>query len=266
MLNHLSNRATKDVLNTAGFNDQFIDSFHESLKYTYHPTIDIFLENKKQFRSIGAHVIAQAIIPLENNQILFPQYDWYGDLFSMLDFENENSKPDYPSFVTLNYDRSLEHFLRMNIEYNCEDSKLDFCHNKRQKINIVHAHGSLGKYPDIPYGLDVNNPMMIKNAAENIRIVSDHLDNSPGFQEAQSIISKASNIVFFGFGYDETTLNKLLGPSDIGDKIFLGTGVGLKSNTITKLQTKFGENLFLAELLDCQHLLWQINQAMENNK
>lgn len=69
-----------------------------------------------------------------------------------------------------------------------------------------------------------------------------------------------------GFGYDEMTLTELLGQSDINDKTFLGTGIALGTNIITKLQTKFGANLLLAEGVDCQHLLLQIKQANENIK
>ncbi len=131
----------------------------------------------------------------------------------------------------------------MNIEYNCQDEKLDLCHKKRQKIKIVHAHGSLGQYPDVPYGLAANDPSI--------------------FQEAQQVISKASNIVFFGFGYDETTLSKLLLKSELDSKQFYGTSIQLNQDLKFRLQSKFGENLVLGGNLSCRKLLEEIRKAVK---
>lgn len=151
----------------------------------------------------------------------------------------------------------------MNIEYNCQDEKLDLCHKKRQKIKIIHAHGSLGQYPDVPYGLAANDPSILNNAAENIKIVSDRLDDSPDFQEAQQVISKASNIVFFGFGYDETTLSKLLLKSELDSKQFYGTSIQLNQDLKFRLQSKFGDNLVLGGNLSCRKLLEEIRKAVK---
>ena len=91
MLSQLENEYNKKVLNSVDFDNRTIHEFHKALSYTSHPTIDIFLEKKRKFREIGAYVIAQALIPCENDLRLFPQRDWYGDLFTILDFENEQS-------------------------------------------------------------------------------------------------------------------------------------------------------------------------------
>ena len=151
----------------------------------------------------------------------------------------------------------------MNIEYNCHDDKLNLCHKKRKKIKIVHAHGSLWQYPDVPYGLKTNDPSILKKAAERIKIISDRLDDSYDFQEAQRLIAESSNIVFFGFGYDEITLSKLLGASDISSKIFYGTSIQLTSDTRTMLQNKFGDKLISKDNLDCRNLLEEIRLAMK---
>ena len=149
MLNHLRNPDFRRVLHTAGFGNDLIKNFAIALGYSFHPTIDIFLEKKTNFREIGAYVIARSLMPLEHQlQNLFPQKDWYGDLFTAMDFENEEPDSSLLSIVTLNYDRSLEHFLLKNIDYNCQHERTDFCHAKRHKIEVVHAHGSLGEYPD----------------------------------------------------------------------------------------------------------------------
>lgn len=251
-------------MNSAGFNNYLTNEFHTALKYTYHPTIDIFLEKKKIFREIGAYVIARTLIAYENDNNLFPHRDWYGDIFNIFNFESEIFEPSYPSFVSLNYDRSFEHFLNKNIDYNCQDEKVELCHKKRLEIKIVHAHGSLGKYPDVPYGLDANDTSIVNNAAENIRIVSDRLDDSPDFQEARQIISNAANVVFFGFGYDKITLSKLLGEPDLSSKTFYGTGINITPEIKTMLQNKFPDNFVLGDKLSCRQLLEEIRIASNN--
>ena len=75
------------------------------------------------------------------------------------------------------------------------------------------------------------------------------------------MISEASNVVFFGFGYDEITLNKLLGNSNLDSKKFYGTGVGLTPSTKTMLGDKFGGKLVLYENRTCRDIIEEIRLA-----
>ncbi len=114
----------------------------------------------------------------------------------------------------------------------------------------------------MPYGLDTKDPSVLRSAAKNIKIISDRLDDSPDFQEAQQVISEASNVVFLGFGYDEITLNKLLGNSDLDSKKFYGTSIGLDQDIKIRLQSKFGGNLVLGENPSCRNLLEEISKSV----
>lgn len=259
MLNHLRNSDFRRVLHTAGFGNDLITDFAIALGYSFHPTIDIFLEKKTNFREIGAYVIARSLMPFEHQlQNLFPQRDWYGDLFTALNFENAQPDSSLLSIVTLNYDRSFEHFLCKNIDYNCQHERTDFCHTKRQKIKVVHAHGSLGQYPGVPYGINVDDLETVRKAAENIQIVPDRLDDSPDFQKAQEIISKCDHIIFLGFGYNERTLSSLLAKTNLDEKHFYGTSFGLDESTRAKLKEVFGDKITLGDNQDCCKLLESI--------
>ena len=216
----------QNQLTRLGFDKTLLADFREALHRTKHPTIDIFLEYKPSFRDIGAHLIAQTLIPKEAEGSLFPQRDWYAHLFDGLDFENDGPNARNLAIVTLNYDRSLEHFLRRNIDYNCRESRSQFAKEKLSQIRIVHAHGALGVYPDVAYGKGDPDDDTVHKAATQIKIVSDRLEDSADFQDAQKTIAWAERIVFLGFGYHRQTLASLLKTSDSKGQTVLGTSHG----------------------------------------
>ena len=245
LITNLSNRYCQNVLKEHGFEESLVEDFAETLPRTYYPTIDIFLEKKTKFRELGAYLIAYSLLPMENAHNLFPQKDWYAHIYHMIDFEN--SKPDIENiaFISLNYDRSLEHFLCMNIRYNCPDHLLNNAESKLESLRIIHAHGSLGAYPEITFGNLPNDEEVLRRSAEGIRIVSDTLEDSDDFRAAQELIRGSSNLLFIGFGYDSTTLSLLMRDVDLSKKRILGTGYGLNDARIKEVIQFFDSRIFL---------------------
>ena len=237
MIKNLSNSDCQRALKEYKLNQLLIDEFIEALPRTYHSTIDIFLE-KKKFRKLGAYLIAYSLLPLERYSRLFPQHNWYSRLYNIIDFDHDKPKAENIVFVVLNYDRSLEHFLYKNIQYNCPDNLIQFAESKLKSLRIIHAHGSLGRYPQVPYE-DKHGEDVIRSAAENIRIASDRLEDSNDFRNAQEAISNAFNIVFIGFGYDPTTLHLLVQDFDMSEKRILGTGFQLGNSERERLDKFF---------------------------
>ena len=205
-----------------------VREFRDAVSGTSHPTIDIFLEKKKKFRDIGAYAIAHAILPQEHSGQLFPQRDWYAVLYRMLRLEEASPARQKVSFVTLNYDRSLEHFLTKNLEYNCDDDLVPQAREALAAIEIIHAHGSLGPYPQLPYSDGAFQEGAFSRAAANIKIISDNLSESADFQRAQATLRETDQIVFIGFGYDSRTLSLLFDGVDVTNKTIFGTGFRLK--------------------------------------
>jgi hypothetical protein len=225
------------ALTKNGFELSMINKFSEALSRTDIPTIDSFLEKKRKFRSLGAHTIAFTLLPFENENTLFQIKDWYTHLYNAINFEN--AKPDIGkiTFVSFNYDRSLEHFFNKAIEYNCADDLTQCAVHKCENLEIIHAHGSFGEYPQTPYGInpEIDNETFHK-AAESIKIPSDQLEDSHEFTNAKTAISQADNIIFIGFGYDPTTLKRLTENIDCAKKRILGTAFqihSVKRNNIT---------------------------------
>lgn len=250
---------TKQLLEKVGFTKDHFEEFHEVLQYSSDPTVDIFLEKRRRFRKLGSYLIAATIMPLETRDSLFPQRDWYADLFMALDFERESEDPLPLSIVTLNYDRSLEYFLKKSIDYNCRDWLIERAHHKREQIRIVHAHGSLGDYPNVPYGLKPTDEAALKQAAERIKIASDKLEDSHDFHQAIDIIATAQHVVFLGFGYNQQTLSALIGEVSPDNKTYYGCALGLPEESRANVTKFFREKITLGEHdEDCTKFLKKI--------
>lgn len=240
-----SDPPTLGLMAKVGFEKPVVEAFRETLKFSQHSTIDIFLEHKTSLRELGSYLIASTIIPLENDDNLFPKRDWYRDLYSILRFGEPEPDVNGLGVVTLNYDRSFEHFMTKSIDFNVHDDRVVAAHEKRSQIPVIHAHGSLGQYPAVPYGIKPNEEQALRQAAESIRIVSDRLDDSPDFRAAQELIGKADNVVFLGFGYDERTLKALLHDVDMHRTRFFGTAVKLPEDRKREVFDLFNNRIVL---------------------
>ena len=255
MLGYL-NRKAEARMTTLGFDKETVAAFRESLKYSQHPTIDIFLEHKTSFRDLGSHLIASTIMPLESPDNLFPKRDWYWDLYNVLRFDQDEPEVQTLAVVTLNFDRSFEHIMTKTIDFNVHEKRLADAHAKREQVRVVHAHGSLGPYPEVPYGTSPDNETALRQAAQSIKIVSDTLDDSPDFRAAQEIISAAENVVFLGFGYNERTLGALLRGVDMRRTRFFGTAVKLQPAAKQQVAEAFDRRIELGgENQDCAAFL-----------
>ena len=243
------------LLRSPNINVTLVNKFWEVFRNSKLQIIDIFLEKKKKFREIGSYVLAITIMLSEckTKSKLVSQTGWYDDLFNTLKFEDEDPNIANLSIVTINYDRSLEYFLTENIKCNCDDDMMDFALKKLRKIKVIHAHGSIGIYPQIEYGTSPNNLDALKDATYSIKIVSDRLEDSADFQEAQKIISKAERIIFLGFGYDVRILDTLLTKTVLKEKKIYGTAYKLAKK-------KRG---FLADYFDNQITLGNKNQGCQ---
>ena len=244
------------ALRERGASVDAIQAFKDALRYGNHPTIDIFLERKKNFREMGAMYIAEAISGFESHGALFPERDWYAELYQLLDLNKLERDLPKLSVVTLNYDRSLEHFLTKNVDYNCPHDLVDAAHKRLRDFRIIHAHGSLGDYPNAGYGSSRGNAGSLYTSAERIRIVSDRLDQSPEFMSAQNMLAEAECIVFLGFGYNTTTLNSLLGKVNRAKTQFYGTAIGLDEHQKAAVRSHLNDGvLFGAGNEDCKAFL-----------
>ena len=87
-----------------GFSEEEIADFRNELKFSVSPSIDTFLEPRKEDeRYLGKLAIANALIPFENEEPLFYDNSWYSILFNKINSSFENFDKNKVSFITFNY-------------------------------------------------------------------------------------------------------------------------------------------------------------------
>lgn len=136
-------------------------------------------------------------------------------------------------FVTFNYDRCIEQYLRLAMQH-IVNLPVEDAVQIVNKIPVIHVYGSVGNLPDasgsggVPYGADYH---FIKDASESIRTFTEGTDDGT-IQKIREVVSAAQNIYFMGFGFDPKNVS-LLFPNPLNLGLFLeggqrvmGTGLG----------------------------------------
>jgi len=216
-------------------------------------SIDLFLSRNNQFYEDGKKIIAFLIGNYEmrskfREDIEKPEFDWYMYIFDFLTKDISNPEDlvsffenNHISFITFNYDRSLEQFLYESF-FNSFTTKRNEIAKLFSKIKIIHVYGKIAALPfennyfNIPYG----NPTYfgyLDDLAKNIKIVYE--ERKEDLREVKQLISEAQRIFFLGFGYADENLEALNFNSLIhqGSRIY-GTGLGFTESERRKVVSK----------------------------
>ncbi len=226
---------------------EFIRAFGESP----HASVDLFVEHRPEDVELGKAAIAMALIPCEKPHNVFQtdlKDDWYQYIWEKtatvpFDQFGENKV----SFVTFNYDRSLEHFFRTALRRSYGKSLAD-ADAVLKKIPIVHVHGRLG-------ALDADGRFFDHTVStQDVRIAMDGIvimgvdadDSSDAFKRAREELASAERIFFLGFGYHESNMNRLQ-VADYQRKIGGGTSLGLGRAERADIQAQWDVPMFIEE-------------------
>jgi len=178
-------------------------------------SIDEFLEKNRQFIDIGKSFIAYSLKKHEVEDNLFPSHKsgWYHYLFNrMLAPSVSQFLDNRLTIITFNYDRSLEVYLHNVIKYHYNISEEESL-NILRRINIIHPHGVLGEYPQIPYrnvwemGFDSPEGVaLFKQITNSIKIIHEMVEKSDNFcshefEISNKALQEAEKIYFLGFGF-----------------------------------------------------------------
>lgn len=138
------------------------------------------------------------------------------------------------SFVTFNYDRCIERYLRLAFQHIMNLSAPDAA-TLVNAIPIVHVYGSLGDLPDehgnggVLFGPSKD---FIKKSAGSIRTFTEGAEEGL-LTMAQDLIKKSTNIVFLGFGFDHMNVAAIFdqparaNPAALSPQRIIGTGMGV---------------------------------------
>jgi hypothetical protein len=164
------------------------------------------------------------------------------------------SYKDFPSnkltFITFNYDRSLEHFLYGSLKHSFSEDgvKLAFptLESLMEHIAIAHVYGCLCD-PDwrqgfeLPYGAPADCITAYK-LHKNIKTFYEK-NLSTFVPSTENKIQGAKKIYFLGFGFARENLDIIGIPANLrmGQKIY-GTAFGLFPNEIENIKSRLREN------------------------
>lgn len=240
-----------DSFKAFGNNGEDMEDFQEEIKPLIKKfddsntkSIDLFLTRtqNKQFIKIGTELIWLYINWYErhspkNLRSKDQNEDWYFDFFNELT-ENFISKGslnklanDYITFITFNYDRSLENFLFNSFLNSFPITEEETAQLMNNHFNIHHVYGKIidlhweGNSSSSKY-FSETSLFKFDDVNRNIKLIYEDRTNIP--IETQNFLEYAEQIYCLGFGFAEINLRflnlrKLINPET---KIF-ATSLGM---------------------------------------
>ncbi len=200
---------------------------------------------------------------------------WYRVLFSQLTdgrIEPDDFKisQNNVSFITFNYDRSLENYLYDAIQRNFESAGPSEGSKEINSIPIIHVYGKLASlewqntdseafwfaYKKGPASLNLNAFEMRKN----IYVMHGKRDN-PNVEKSKQLLEQADRVYFLGFGYSKENMEILDIPNTItkARRIF-GTAINFPTPLVQNLTQKFKTHVntivTIGNNMKCRELLY----------
>jgi hypothetical protein len=198
-----------------GWTAQDADNFLTHLGRSAHYSIDAFLETVRDQADLGKYLMAREMKRHEDIKTLFPPSDsgWYQYLFNRLLEGGDPSgfASSCLSIITFNYDRSLEAYLHEALMARFQMSP-DDASSTLLGIPIIHVHGSLGRYPDVPYMSDCETDKLLE-ISKQIQIIHEVSNPEYGFcnrefEQANELLNQAKRIFFLGFGFHPDNIRR----------------------------------------------------------
>ncbi len=216
----------------------FRDTFLKSQK----KSIDAFLEHRTEYIKLGKLLIAHKLLACENLDTIYKNSDWYGYFWDKLNSSFDKFDKNKVSFITFNYDRTLENYLLSSMVALYNKSEKD-CYDKLSNIPIVHVHSTIGKskFEDpmqcTPFGKNIRDYNELILAAKTIKIIHEDIAYDIEFDLAHKLIREADQIIILGLSYDETNLMRL----KLNDAYchIVGSSFGLTAMECDTIKLKF---------------------------
>ena len=192
--------------------------------------------------------------------------------------EYEQFENNKITIITFNYDRSLEAYLHNTIMHRFNLSEADSL-NILRKIGIIHPHGMLGGYPEIPYSqfLEIDKELSeddakllgkITNSIKIIHEISEVKDTfcSNEFEIAHKALQKTEKIYFLGFGFHEDNIRRFrfFSEDNLEGKEVYSTSLGFtelfERTELLSITSKYGlkENFIYHSGVDCDQFFKRI--------
>jgi hypothetical protein len=239
-----------------------IDGFINALRYSGLRSVDAFLERRTEFVDVGKVLMAAELLSRENQEALWAaDENWMQYLYArMVTARLEEFAQNEVSFITYNYDRTLEHFFLVSLT-NTYGAEVNDCADVLRKVAMIHLHGRLG-YLHWQSSKDVvpfqtGGPLSLQTletCRREIRIVHEDIaDREEDFKRARELLQKARRIYLMGFGYASQNVERLK-LRDLTPEIFEGTAHGFSQREADEISLEFHRKLTLNQY-DCLSFL-----------
>ncbi len=252
ILNFLSahTSAAYQRLIAIGNTEAQIEDFKRCLYRSAYSTIDQLIAARRKtdhIRIIGKQMIAMAIGENENVDRLYGDNlngHWYNSFLTFLRTNPLSLSHKDVSFITFNYDRSLEFFIYEALDAGHDSHEAFPPKELLSNTNCIHLHGKIGYLPwqlsnerDLvirDYGAPII-PEDIVKLAQNILTPDDELsiDN-----RLRGILFDADCVLIMGFGFHEPNLSRIFFDELVkarGEKLYITTH-GLGAEKLGMLQ------------------------------
>jgi hypothetical protein len=249
-----------DMLRTGlSLNADALDNFATSLYNSGKNSVDAFLEHRQEFMDIGKAAIASSLIPFEiQDKVMdFGAGNWLRYMYNQLNSGFDDFPENRISFITFNYDRTVEWFLANSLQ-NSFGRTIDECKKVLDSIPVVHLHGRLGYLPwENAHGRDFGSTLdrdNVRASVDQIKIIHEDIDDNrdSDFKKAKLLLESAEKIYFMGFGFNKLNVDRL-GLSGLQPNKSIATAFGLTTNEIGFIN-KMTNGKILFENRDCINL------------
>ncbi|MDR3626838.1 MAG: SIR2 family protein [Ignavibacteriaceae bacterium] len=222
--------------------DKEIAVFLDQFKGTPQTSIDLFLNRHRSipfFSELGKKAIILSLLDSEKESLVYftrrnNAGNWYSSIFQYMlnGLENPDSYKQFGdnkiTFITFNYDRSLEYYLHYSLSKNFSETLKD--ENKEaykeviNKINIIHVYGQLGPLPwqnkmsaspisstrieSLGYGETTIDYDYLNLLTEYIQTIPERISIPKG-DPIWEALAYAEHIFFLGFSFGEENMNML---------------------------------------------------------
>lgn len=253
------------IANT-GHNNKEVIELGQVIDRTNFRSIDALLSTYTEFVEVGKLLIAVCLLPKEEKDAAFSaekrSTNWMLYLFEKMQGQRlEHFALNRVTFVTFNYDRSLEYFLRRQLRDCYPKSSVAEVEEVLRGIKIIHVHGQLGGLDQVEYGVDHlrYGGAVAKKAASGIRIVHEADSESIEFKNACFALEDAERVGILGFGYLSENMDRLRFAQTLSNKYVVGTCKGRTKPELNDVRSRIRGGMTYEAFLDgdCVDLLRQ---------
>jgi hypothetical protein len=254
------------LYNTTEFVQRQTIEFTEAFRYSGFLSVDAFLERRPEFMEIGKAMMGIELLLRESGIRLWQEdRNWLTSLYqSMVGSTLGEFGDNSVSFVTFNYDRSVEHFLFTSLQ-NAFGRSGDEIKSVLEKIPIIHLHGRLGHLPwqegnkAIPYGSTQIDGRTMKILRNEIKVVHEDITDGrdKDFAQAKELLGTATRVYLLGFGFGSKNVERL-GLAEVKSADYQGTAVGLTPKEVRQCRSLCGDHINLHPNWDSLDFLRQI--------